>query len=77
MLIQRILSALVLILAAATGALLLRPDLFPEITLPAFLIAAPQHRTMFGLIVSGSTAAVLLGLVMAALRSRYEADYPD
>jgi hypothetical protein len=74
MLIQRFLSALVLILAATTGAVLLRPDLFPEVDLPAFLADAPLQRTMLGLVMSFATGAILLGLVANGLRSHYEAD---
>jgi tetratricopeptide (TPR) repeat protein len=74
--IQRILSALVLILAGTAGAILLRPDLFPDVSLPAFLAEAPLQRTMLGAIVSFATGAILLGLTTNVLRGRRSSDYP-
>lgn len=74
--IQRIFSALVLILAGATGAILLWPGLFPDIDLPAFLAEAPLQRTLLGAIVSFATGAVLLGLAAGGLRRRKEPAYP-
>ena len=74
--IQRIFSAVALILAGATGAVLLWPGLFPDITLPAFLAGAPLQRTMLGVIVSFATGIVLLGLAGKGLNRPKAPAYP-
>ena len=74
--IQRIFSAVALILAGATGAVLLWPGLFPDIALPAFLAGAPLQRTMLGVIVSFATGIVLLGLAGKGLNRPKAPAYP-
>jgi len=68
MAIQRILSGLALFLVAATGLVLIRPDLYPDITVPAALIEASRERTALGLFLLLIVGVVLAGVVIGGQR---------
>lgn len=62
---QRILSGLLIFLAAASALVLLKPDLFPDIHLPKALSEAPQLRTLVGALLAAVTGFIVFAVASA------------
>ena len=66
---RRLFSALTWFALAAAGLLLLFPDLFPEVHLPAVLAALPEQRVLLGLMLSLLAGGIAGRAVLDQLQS--------